>query len=97
MVALKRVDELGFYNLSHKALAEKLGITQYTATAAIAVSGLKEDSECSKLFKLGAVKVQRYSPKSIQMIRNLLEQRSEAEVRDEYRGLLKSRRSGSGE
>lgn len=95
VVALKRVDELGFYNLSHKELEKKLGLGQYTVTAAIAVLGLKDDSECSKLFKLGAVRVQRYSQKSINMIRDLFQERSEAEVRDEYRQSLKTRRSAS--
>lgn len=47
VVGVKRVDELGFYNLSHQALANKLGVSQYTATAAIAVLSLKEDPECS--------------------------------------------------
>ena len=78
VVALKRVDELGYYNLSHKDLEGKLGIGQYSVTAAIAVLGLKDDIECSKLFKLGAVKVQRYSQKSISKIRDLLGQRTEA-------------------
>jgi hypothetical protein len=34
VVALKRVDEMGFYNLSHKNLEEKLGLGQYSVTAA---------------------------------------------------------------
>lgn len=93
VVALKRVDELGFYNLGHKGLADNLSVTQNKATAAIAVLGLKEDPECSKLFKLGGVKVQRYSQKSIEKIRDLFAQRSESDVWDEYRQLLKARRS----
>lgn len=94
-MGVKRVDELGFYNLSHKQLEAKLGLGQYTVTAAIALLGLKDDPECSKLFKLGAVRVQRYSQKSIQMIRDLLEQKGEAKVRDEYRQLVTARRSSS--
>lgn len=91
VVALKRVDEMGFYNLSHKNLEEKLGLGQYSVTAAIAVLGLKDELECSKLFKLGAVKVQRYSPKALSQIKALFEQKDEAKVRTEYREILKNR------
>lgn len=88
---MKRVDELGFYNLSPNNLEDKLGLGQYPVTAAIAVLGLKDDLECSKLFKLGAVKVQRYSPKALSQIKALFEEKDEQVVRAQYREILKSR------
>jgi hypothetical protein len=91
VVALKRVDEMGFYSLSHKNLEEKLGLGQYSVTAAIAVLGLKDDLECSKLFKLGAVKVQRYSPKTMDRIKTLFEEKDDGQVRAEYREMLNNR------
>ncbi|MCK8642417.1 DUF3644 domain-containing protein [Mycobacterium colombiense] len=90
-IALKRVDEMGFYNLSHKNLEERLGLGQYSITAAIAVLALKDDLECSKLFKLGAVKVQRYSPKALSQIKALFDEKDEGLVRAEYREILKKR------
>lgn len=93
VVALKRVDELGFYNLGHKELAKKLGLTQNKTTAAIAVLGIKDDPDCSKLFKLGGVKLYRYSQQSLEKIRDLLKRKSEAEVWEEYKQLLHARRT----
>lgn len=92
VVALKRVNELGYYNLSHKDLGERLGLSQYSVTAAIAVLGLKENPDCSKLFKLGSIKVHRYSQKAIAEIKALVDANGEEEVRANYRALLAGKR-----
>lgn len=92
VVALKRVNELGYYNLSHKDLGERLGLSQYSVTAAIAVLGLKENPDCSKLFKLGSIKVHRYSQKAIAEIKALVDANGEEEVRANYRAFLAGKR-----
>lgn len=92
IVALKRVNELGYYNLSHKDLGERLGLSQYSVTAAIAVLGLKENPDCSKLFKLGSIKVHRYSQKAIAEIKALVDANGEEEVRANYRAFLAGKR-----
>jgi hypothetical protein len=94
VVALKRVDELGFYNLGHKELAKKLGLTPNKTTAAITILAIKDDPDCSKLFKLGGVKLYRYSQQSIARIRELLKRKSEAEIWEEYKQLLRARKAG---
>lgn len=87
VVAVKRVDELGFYNLGHRELADKVGLTTNKTTAAIAVLKLKHDPDCFKAFKIGASKHQRYSQRAIDRIKELLADRTPEEVWREYRKL----------
>ncbi|GAA5032680.1 DUF3644 domain-containing protein [Microbacterium fluvii] len=92
VIAVKRVDELGFYNLSHSDLAGKLKLSPIKTTAAIAVLGLKEDLDCSKAFKIGRSVFQRYSQKSIDRIRALVQDRGIEDVWTEYRALQSQKR-----
>lgn len=65
IVAVKRVNELGFYNLSHKQLAQKLGLTQPKTTALIRYVGILDDPECATVITIGGSTFQRYSQKAI--------------------------------
>lgn len=89
VVALKRVDELGFYNLGHNDLAKKVSLTTNKTTAAIRVLGIKDDPECYKEIAIGKVKYQRYSQNAIHRINDLLAERSADDVWAEYRALQK--------
>lgn len=89
IVAVKRVDELGFYNLGHRELADKVGLTTNKTTAAIAVLRLKEDPDCFKVFTIGASQHQRYSQRAIERIKGLLAERNIEDVWKEYRDLRK--------
>ena len=88
VVAVRRVDELGFYNLGRDDLATKVGLTTNKTSAAIRVLGLKADADCYKEFKIGAVRHQRYSQEAIARVRGLLAVKSPDEVWQEYRKLL---------
>lgn len=87
VIAIRRVDELGFYNLSHRDLARKLNITPNKTTAAIAVLNLKDDLDCSKAFKIGRTVFQRYSQKAIERIQALVDERGLDAVWAQYRAL----------
>ena len=88
VVAVRRVDELGFYNLGRDDLATKAGLTTSKTSAAIRVLGPKADPDCFKEFKIGAVRHQRYSQEAIARVKALLAVKSPDDVWQEYRELL---------
>lgn len=91
VIALKRVDELGFYNLGHNELSKKVGLTTSKTTAAIEILGLKGDPDCHKEVVVGKSKYQRYSQNAIQRIKTLLGQKTADDVWAEYRARQQSR------
>ena len=72
VVAVKRVDELGFYNLGAKQLADKVGLTMPKAVAVVDHLGLRNDSDCYKEFKIGKAVFKRYSQKAIDAMKEAL-------------------------
>ena len=76
VVAVKRVDELGFYSLGRDDLAKKVGLSGPRTTAAIRFLNLKADSECYKQVTVGKAKFDRYSPKAIGAIQDALKKTS---------------------
>lgn len=73
VVAVKRVDELEFYNLSHGQVAEHVGLTGPKTTAIIRYLKLEEDRDCFKKIRIGRSEFKRYSQKTIERIREALE------------------------
>lgn len=71
-VAVKRVNEMDYYSLSRDALAAKVGLSGSKTTAIIWYARIKENSEYSKLFKMGAAQFWRYSSKAIDEITRVL-------------------------
>jgi hypothetical protein len=76
VVGVKRVNELDFYSLGAKQLAEKLKLSMSKTVAVVDHLGLRKDSECYKEFKIGSQLYKRYSPKAIEKIKAALEQES---------------------
>lgn len=72
VVAVKRVNELGYYNLGAKQLAEKLGLTIPKLIAIVDTFGLRNDEEFYKEFRIGKSTFKRYSQKAIEKIQDLL-------------------------
>ena len=72
MGAVKRVDELGFYNLGRDQLAKKLGLSGPKTTAVIRYLKLQDDNGCYKQITIGKSKFNRYSAKAIDMIQAAL-------------------------
>jgi hypothetical protein len=83
VVAIKRVNELDFYNLGRDQLAKKLGLTGPKTTAAVKHFGIKEDPECFKHLKVGNVPFDRYSQKAIEKIKEGLKTKTIEEVWNE--------------
>ena len=76
VVAVKRVDELGFYNLGRDDLAKKVGLSGPKTTAVIRHLKLQEDDECYKLVTVGKSKFNRYSQKAITRIQEVLKKKT---------------------
>lgn len=74
VVAVKRVDDLGFYNLGRDQLAVKVGLSGPKTTAAIRYLNLKKDESCYRQITIGKSKFDRYSPKAIEKIKGALKQ-----------------------
>ncbi|MGD0290684.1 MAG: DUF3644 domain-containing protein [Candidatus Binataceae bacterium] len=76
VVAVKRVNELDFYNLGRDDIAKKVQLTGPKTTAVIRFLGLKEDSDCYKTILVGGTKFDRYSQEAITKIRECLNSNS---------------------
>ena len=72
VVAIKRVNELGFYNLSPTQLAEKAGLSGPKMTALVRHLNLRSDPECFTEILIGKSKFNRYSQKAIDRIKKEL-------------------------
>jgi hypothetical protein len=71
-VAVKRVDELGYYSLGAKELAEKCGLTMPRVVAVVDHLRLREDTKCYKEIRIGKSIFKRYSPKAIEEVKACL-------------------------
>lgn len=80
VVAVKRVNELGYYSLGLKELAEKLTLTRPKALALIRYSNIQNSDDYYKEIKVGKSTFKRYSPKALHELKNKLEQVSMDEV-----------------
>lgn len=80
IVGVRRVDELGFYSLGAKQLAEKLGLSLPKTIAVIDYLGIRRDVECYKEFKIGASRHKRYSQKAIGKIKLALKEKNAEEI-----------------
>ena len=65
VVGVKRVNELGFYNLGAKQLAEKVGLTMPKTVAVVDALGMRDDPDYYKEFRIGSSLHKRYSRKAI--------------------------------
>ncbi len=86
VVAVKRVDELGFYNLGRDQLAEKVGLTGPKTTAMIRYLNLHSDPDCYKQIVIGSTKFNRYSQRAITKIQEALQKHSIESIWQAYRG-----------
>lgn len=80
VVAVRRVDELGFYNLGAKELAEKVGLSLPKVVAIIEHLNLRADEDCCKEIKIGQSRFKRYSQKAVGAIKTALQTASADEI-----------------
>ncbi|MBI4267948.1 MAG: hypothetical protein HY662_04100 [Chloroflexi bacterium] len=72
VVAVKRVDELGFYNCSLTQVAEKVGLTGPKTLAMIRYLGIEEKDDYFKRIRIGKSEFKRYSQKTTELIKETL-------------------------
>ncbi len=92
VVAVKRVNELDFYNLGANQLAKKVDLTVPKAIAVVDYLNLRQDQECYKEFKVGEISHKRYSAKAIEKIKYALKEVDADEIWAKKRAEMKKRR-----
>ncbi len=85
VIAIKRVNELDFYNLSHTQLAEKVGLSSPKLTVMVRHLKLKEDIKYFKQIMIGKSKFDRYSQEAINKINEELPKINIDELWSKYR------------
>ncbi|GIW41260.1 MAG: hypothetical protein KatS3mg076_1837 [Candidatus Binatia bacterium] len=80
VVAVRRVNELDFYSLGAKQLAEKVGLTMPKVVAVVDYLGLRQRTDCYKEIRIGKATFKRYSPKAIDAIEEALKRESIDEI-----------------
>ena len=91
-MAVKRVNELDFYNLGANQLAKKVDLTVPKAIAVVDYLNLRQDQECYKEFKVGEISHKRYSAKAIEKIKCALKEVDADEIWAKKRAEMKKRR-----
>lgn len=71
-VAIKRVNELSFYSLGLRDLAEKIGLTYPKTLAVIRHLKIQGNNEYFKILKIGAAEYKRYSMKALNRLKESL-------------------------
>lgn len=69
VVAVKRVDELGFYSLNLTSLAEKITLSSPKALAVVRELSIQGNPEYFKEFVIGSLHLKRYSQKALEYIK----------------------------
>ncbi len=85
VVAVKRVNELGYYNMGRDQLATHLGLSRNKTTAAIWRFEVQKDPECFMEVKIGKTSFKRYSQRALERIRQHLGAKPAEEVWAEYK------------
>ncbi len=83
-LAVKRVNELDFYNLGRDNLAKHVGLSGPRTTAVIWSLKLQENSDYFKEIVIGGTKHKRYSQQAIKAIKEALKQKTIEEIWSEY-------------
>lgn len=89
VIAVKRVDELGFYNLGRDDLAAKVNLNGPMTSAMIWHLDLQNDPDCHKEICIGKSHFHRYSQKAIAKFKQALENVDQAAVWAAYRARKK--------
>ncbi len=82
VVAIKKVDSLGFYNLGLKQIAKKLGLTEPKTLALVRHLDLQSEIDCFKEVKVGKSIFKRYSQ---QALRKLFEALPGVDIQEVWR------------
>lgn len=84
-MAVRRVDELGFYSLGRDQVAQQVGLSPPKTTALIVQLKLKEDAQCFRQIQIGKARFDRYSTVAVTKIKDALPTLNLDEVWRKYR------------
>jgi len=73
VVAVRKINELEFYSLGARDMAEKLGVTQHKMLWVMGRESLAADPDYHKIIKIGASAHKRYSGPCLKRLRELLD------------------------
>ncbi|MCU1285300.1 MAG: hypothetical protein JWO13_1650 [Acidobacteriales bacterium] len=85
VVAVRRVDELGFYSLGRDQVAQQVALSPPKTTAVIWQLKIKEKPDCFKQVQIGKARFDRYSTTAVTKIREALPTLNLEEVWKKYR------------
>lgn len=80
VVAVKRVNELDFYNLTTTQLSKKLNLTMPKLVAVIRHAGIQANDDYYREFRLGKSLFKRYSQRAIGAVQDALKKNSADEI-----------------
>lgn len=80
VVAVKRIDELDFYNLGATQLAQKLGLTMPKTVVIVDYLNLRKNADCYKEIRIGKSAFKRYSQKTLEVISEALKAESADDI-----------------
>ena len=89
VMAVKLVNEQGFYNLGAKQLAKKVELTVPKVIAVVDHLDLRHDQECYKEFRFGKTLHKRYSQNAIEKIKTALKKER---IEDIWQSRMRTRR-----
>ena len=72
VVAVHKVDSLGFYNLGRDQVATQIGLSGPKTTALIRHLKIQDDVDCHRRITIGKASFARYSQKAIERLRETL-------------------------
>jgi hypothetical protein len=84
VVAVRRVDELSYYSLGLREVAKKVNLTPPKTLSIVRHLRLQEDPEYFKVFRIGAQRHKRYSPRAVERIKEALPELDLDEVWEVY-------------
>ena len=85
VVAVQKVDSLGFYNLGRDQVAKNLGLTGPKTSALVWYLNIKNDDDCFRRVTIGKTSFDRYSRKAIGRIQDELPSLDLGDVWEEYK------------
>jgi hypothetical protein len=85
VVAVKRVNELGYYSLGAKQIADKLGLSIPMVVAIVEYLRLREKADFYKEFRIGKSLFKRYSAKTIEAMQSCLKRINIGQIWKEYK------------
>jgi hypothetical protein len=91
VVAVHKVDALGFYNLGRDQVAGHLGLSGPRTTALIRQMKIREDADCYRRITIGKASFDRYSSKAIERLREAMKTVDMNRVWAEYQATLRRR------